>query len=99
MLAVNPLLLTTLLLVRRWIGELPRRRSILYAKAIEVLLMTWNVEGHEPIDDEEAVPQLAYLALRMLSENKKQVPGAVYRKSSRRHVKICLTFSDSRRSL
>jgi len=36
-LATNPLLLTTLLLVRRWVGELPRKRAILYGKAIEVL--------------------------------------------------------------
>jgi NACHT domain-containing protein/restriction endonuclease len=64
-LAINPLLLTTLLLVRRWVGELPRKRTVLYDKAIEVLLMTWNVEGHEPIDLEEAVPRLAYLAYAM----------------------------------
>jgi hypothetical protein len=61
-LARNPLLLTTLLLVKRWVGDLPRKRTILYEKAIEVLLMTWNVEAHEPIDREEAIPQLAYVA-------------------------------------
>lgn len=72
-LATNPLLLTTLLLVKRWVGELPRRRSILYGKAIEVLLMTWNVEAHEPIDLEEAVPQLAFLAFRMMSDGIQQV--------------------------
>ena len=27
--------------------------------------MTWNVEGHEPLDMEEAVPQLGYLAYDM----------------------------------
>jgi hypothetical protein len=67
-LAVNPLLLTTLLLVRRWLGELPRKRSVLYAKAIEVLLMTWNVEGHLPLDPDEALPQLAFVAFRMMQD-------------------------------
>jgi energy-coupling factor transporter ATP-binding protein EcfA2 len=72
-LAVNPLLLTTLLLVRRWIGDLPKRRSVLYGKAIEVLLMTWNVEGHAPVDADEAIPQLAYLAYRMLEDGDAEV--------------------------
>lgn len=66
-LATNPLLLTTLLLVQRWIGQLPRRRSVLYQKAIEVLLMTWNAEGHQPIDPDEALPQLAYTAYSMMA--------------------------------
>ena len=65
-LAKNPLLLTTLLLVKRWVGQLPTRRSVLYGKAIEVLLMTWNVEGYEPIDQEEAIPQLAFVAFTMM---------------------------------
>lgn len=66
-LATNPLLLTTLLLVRRWLGELPRRRSALYGKAIEVLLMTWNVEGHDPLDQSEVLPQLSYVAFSMMA--------------------------------
>lgn len=65
-LAVNPLLLTTLLLVKRWVGALPTRRSVLYGKAVEVLLMTWNTEGHEPIPEEEALPQLCYVASAMM---------------------------------
>ena len=65
-LAVNPLLLTTLLLVRRWVGSLPTRRAVLYGKAVEVLLMTWNTEGHEPIPEEEALPQLCYVASAMM---------------------------------
>jgi len=65
-LAENPLLLTTLLLVRRWVGQLPRKRTVLYQKAVEVLLMTWNVEGHEPLDPDETNPQLAYAAYQML---------------------------------
>lgn len=67
-LAKNPLLLTTLLLVKRWVGQLPTRRSVLYGKAIEVLLMTWNVEGHAPLDQEEVIPQLAYVAFTMMKE-------------------------------
>jgi hypothetical protein len=65
-LAVNPLLLTTLLLVKRWVGTLPTRRAVLYGKAVEVLLMTWNTEGHEPIPEEEALPQLCYVASAMM---------------------------------
>lgn len=65
-LAVNPLLLTTLLLVKRWVGSLPTRRSALYGKAIEVLLMTWNTEGYDPIPKEEALPQLCYVASAMM---------------------------------
>jgi hypothetical protein len=64
-LAQNPLLLTTLLLVRRWVGDLPKKRTALYDKAIEVLLMTWNVEAHSPIDLDMALPQLAYVAFAM----------------------------------
>jgi len=65
-LAQNPLLLTTLLLVKRWVGQLPTKRSVLYGKAVDVLLTTWNVEGHLPIDSEEALPQLEFLAFTMM---------------------------------
>lgn len=67
-LAVNPLLLTTLLLVKRWVGSLPTRRTVLYDKAVEVLLMTWNTEGHghDAIPLEEALPQLCYVASAMM---------------------------------
>lgn len=72
-LAVNPLLLTTLLLVKRWVGALPTRRAVLYDKAVEVLLMTWNVEGHEPLRQEEALPQLCYVASAMMLEGVQKV--------------------------
>ena len=65
-LASNPLLLTTLLLVKRWVGSLPTRRAVLYGKAVELLLMTWNTEGHEPIPEEEALPQLCWVACAMM---------------------------------
>lgn len=72
-LAKNPLLLTTLLLVRRWVGQLPNQRSVLYEKAIEVLLWTWNIEGFKPLAPEEVIPQLAFLAWQMLKDRVHQV--------------------------
>ena len=65
-LAINPLLLTTLLLVKRWLGSLPTKRAVLYGKAVEVLLMTWNTEGYDPIPEDEALPQLCYVAASMM---------------------------------
>ena len=64
-LAENPLLLTTLLFVKRWAGYLPTKRSVLYQEMIKLLLVTWNVEGHEILDIEEAEPQLAFVAYWM----------------------------------
>lgn len=72
-LAVNPLLLTTLLLVKRWVGSLPTRRAVLYGKAVEVLLMTWNTEAYQPIPDEEALPQLCYVASAMMLEGLQKI--------------------------
>lgn len=72
-LASNPLLLTTLLLVKRWVGALPTRRAALYGKAVEVLLMTWNVEGHAPIPEDIALPQLCYVAWSMLVSGLQEV--------------------------
>jgi len=82
-LAKNPLLLTTLLLVNRWVGQIPTRRSVLYGKAIEMLLMTWKVEGYDPIDQEEAIPQLAFVAFTMMNDGVQTV-------SSRRLKEILL---------
>jgi hypothetical protein len=72
-LAVNPLMLTVLLLVKRWVGQLPTRRSVLYGKAVEVLLMTWNVEGYDPIDQDEALPQLCYVACDMMQRKTQKI--------------------------
>ena len=72
-LAANPLLLTTLLLVKRWVGQLPTRRSVLYGKAIEVLLMTWNVEAHRPLDPDEIIPQLAFVAYTMIQNGAQKI--------------------------
>ena len=73
LLASNPLLLTTLLLVKRWVGQLPSRRSVLYGKAVEVLLMTWNVEGHEPVEQDEALPQLCFVAYWMMHSGTQRI--------------------------
>jgi hypothetical protein len=75
-LAANPLLLTALLLVKRWVGQLPTKRSILYGKAVEVLLMTWNVEGHEPLEQDEALPQLCYVAFSMMQGGNQKISRA-----------------------
>ncbi len=64
-LAENPLLLTTLLFVKRWAGYLPTRKSVLYQEMIKLLMVTWNVEGHDQLDIEEAEPQLSYVAFWM----------------------------------
>ena len=68
-LAENPLLLTTLLVVKRWIGELPRNRTALYREAIRVLVRTWNVEGYEPLPEEETLARLSYVACAMMDQN------------------------------
>lgn len=72
-LAENPLLLTTLLFVKRWAGYLPTRKSVLYQEMIKLLMVTWNVEGHEQLDIEEAEPQLAYVAFWMTSKGKQTI--------------------------
>jgi hypothetical protein len=72
-LAENPLLLTTLLVVKRWIGELPRRRVELYRKAVEVLIRTWNVEGYEPLDEDETLAQLSYVACAMMNDGAQRI--------------------------
>ncbi|MCK5308929.1 MAG: hypothetical protein KAJ73_09980, partial [Zetaproteobacteria bacterium] len=60
----NPMLLTTMALVKRKIGKLPRRRAELYGEAVQVLL-NWRREVDEPLDWREAIPQLEYLAYAM----------------------------------
>ncbi|MEO6228607.1 MAG: NACHT domain-containing protein [Ferruginibacter sp.] len=72
-LAENPLLLTTLLFVKRWAGYLPTKRSILYQEMIKLLLVTWNVEGHEILDIEEAEPQLAFVAYWMTQKGQQTI--------------------------
>jgi hypothetical protein len=60
----NPMLLTTMALVKRKVGKLPNRRADLYWSAVEVLL-NWRGEVDAPLDHHEAVPQLEYIAYAM----------------------------------
>ncbi|VFM98043.1 MAG: NACHT domain-containing protein [Candidatus Kentron sp. G] len=63
----NPMLLTTMALIKRKIGRLPQRRVDLYEKAVEVLL-NWRSEVDPPLDDSEALPQLEYMAHAMCAD-------------------------------
>lgn len=65
-LAENPLLLTMLLVVKHGAGRLPPDRGSLYERAVEVLLDTWNIKGHDALNQKEAVPQLACLAFELM---------------------------------
>jgi len=69
-LAENPLLLTMLLVVKHGAGRLPPDRVSLYSRAVEVLLDTWNIKGHDPLNPKEAVPQLACVAFEMMRAGK-----------------------------
>jgi HEAT repeat protein len=61
----NPMLLTTMALVKRRVGRLPRRRAELYGEAVQVLLNWRQAETEDPLDAREARPQLQYLAYAM----------------------------------
>ena len=74
-LAQTPVLLTTLLLIKRWVGKLPEKRAGLYSEAIQVLLYTWGAAARQtdhPINLDEARPLLAYLAFCMMFQGKPQ---------------------------
>jgi HEAT repeat protein len=68
----NPMLLTTMALVKRKVGKLPTRRHKLYAQAVDVLL-NWRSEVDKPIDDDEALPQLEYIAYAMCHRGVQQL--------------------------
>lgn len=73
-LAENPLMLTTLLVVRRCMGgEMPTRRVELYREAVKVLIRTWNTEGFAAMDLDETLAQLSYVACVMMNEGLQQV--------------------------
>ena len=96
MLTENPLLLTTLLVVKRWVRELPRSRAALYREAIRVLVRTWNVEGYAPLDEEETLAQLSYVACAMMEEGKQQIGQRALLKllqSARRELEAELQFA------
>jgi len=68
----NPMLLTTLALVRRRVGRLPHRRVELYEEAVRVLL-NWRSDVGETLDTREALPQLEYLAYAMCEQGIQQI--------------------------
>ena len=68
----NPMLLTTMALIKRKIGRLPQRRVDLYEKAVEVLL-NWRSVVDTPLDPREALPQLEYLAHAMCADGIQQL--------------------------
>ncbi len=68
----NPMLLTTMALVKRKVGKLPRRRVDLYWEAVQVLL-NWRSEVDQPIDYREALPQLEYVAYAMCQQGAQQL--------------------------
>ncbi len=68
----NPMLLTTLALVKRKVGKLPNRRADLYWEAVQVLL-NWRSDVDAPIDQHAAIPQLEYLAYAMCDRGVQQL--------------------------
>lgn len=72
-LAENPLLLTTLLFVKRCVGYLPTKRCRLYEEMIKLLLVTWNAAAHDKLDMDETEPQLAFVAYCMMERGQQKV--------------------------
>jgi HEAT repeat protein len=68
----NPMLLTTMALIKRKIGKLPQRRVELYEKTVEVLL-NWRSEVDAAMDKREVLPQLEYLAHAMCDRGTQQL--------------------------
>jgi hypothetical protein len=95
-LAENPLMLTTLLVVKRSIGDLPNRRVELYREAVRVLVRTWNTEGFVPLDLDEALAQLSYVACSMLQNGQQQIahkPLLKLLQEARRELEAELQFT------
>ncbi len=86
-LAGNPLLLTTLFLVKRQTGDLPTGRAKLYAEAVKVLLWSWNVEGHDRISLDDAEPRLAWVAYDMMMAGVQRI--------SRTRLRVSLTAANT----
>lgn len=72
-LTANPMLLTTMALVKRSVGRLPQRRVKLYEEAVKVLLK-WRSEHDTALDEDEALPQLQYLAYAMCDRGVQRLP-------------------------
>ncbi len=63
----NPLLLTTLLVVKRSNGEIPPTRAELYQEAVRVLVRTWNVEGYAPLNERETLARMMQRGIQVIS--------------------------------
>lgn len=61
----NPMLLTTMALVHRKIGTLLTRRHRLYDEAVALLIHWRTLPDDPPLELDEALPQLQYLAYAM----------------------------------
>ncbi len=68
----NPMLLTTMALVKRNVGRLPKNRADLYWEAVLVLLK-WRSEVDDPMDRDETLPQLEYIAFDMCLKGVQQL--------------------------
>ena len=68
----NPMLLTTLALIKRKVGRLPSRRVKLYEEAVKVLL-NWNPKCHAILEEDEALPQLRCIAYAMCDKGVQQL--------------------------
>lgn len=96
-LAKNPLLLTTLLFVKRWVGYLPTKRCQLYEQMIKLLLVTWNAAAHNKLDLDESEPQLAYVAYQMTKSGKQKITRDIleqYIISARKALPDVLGYTD-----
>jgi len=96
-LAENPLMLTTLLVVRRNVGELPTKRVKLYRAAVDVLIRTWNVEGFDALDEEETLARLSYIAVAMLKSGQQRVGRQQLLKllrSAQKELEVELQFAE-----
>jgi hypothetical protein len=45
----------------------------LYRAAVDVLIRTWNVEGYEPLDEEETLARLSYVACAMMNDGQQRI--------------------------
>jgi hypothetical protein len=91
--AVNPLLLTVIMLVRQFFGSIPLKRTALYQQAIEVLLKTWNEAVREEIDLHAVEVQLAFISYKMMVDKKTRATEnelSNYLKEARRDLSATL---------
>jgi hypothetical protein len=68
----QPLLLTTLLLIERELGNLPAGRHRFFQRAVDVLL-NWHGDASEPLDSDDALLQLEYVAYAMCDRSAAQL--------------------------